>query len=120
MGKVKFVFSESDTLEVEAYDQLNLLAHAQLEERSLQSRCGGHCECGTCRIIVRRGVLSPMREKEAELLAEVGVVAEQGPEVRLACQCFPEKSCELVEIEVPAERFVDARGRRVNRVKKRS
>lgn len=105
---VRFRFPDGEEVEVEGYEQLNILAHAQLVERSLQSRCGGHCDCGTCRVVVVEGNLSPMRAEERELLARVGVT---DPTVRLACQSFPEK-CDLVTIKVPSERFIDARAKR--------
>lgn len=108
MNIVRFMFS-GEEVSVEAYDQLNLLAHAQIAERSLQSRCGGHCECCTCRIILVDGELSTMRAQERELLRLMGV---NDPRVRLACQAFPGKSCPAVLVEVPHEKFVDARGQR--------
>lgn len=110
MNKVVFVFEAGEKVEVEGYAQLNLLAHAQIAERSLQSRCGGHCDCSTCRIVVRSGDLSPMRSEEKELLVRVGALNST---VRLACQSFPEFSatCSTVVVEVPGQRFLDARGK---------
>ena len=104
-GIVQFEFSETDIVEVESYDQLNLLAHAQIAERSLQSRCGGQCVCSTCRIELVSGKLSPMREPERELLTRVGVSVDGG--IRLACQAFP--ASDQVVIRVPLKKFADAR-----------
>lgn len=93
-----------EIITVDAYDSLNLLAHAQIAERSLQSRCGGQCACGTCRIQIVSGTVSPMSDEEKSLLQRVG-----GQNVhRLACQCFPELG-EDVHVLVPTERFKDAR-----------
>lgn len=106
--KVRFVFPNGEQAEVDGYEQLNLLAHAQIAERSLQSRCGGHCECGTCRVILESGNLSPMRPQEKALLAAVGVTDCQ---IRLSCQTFPAGS-EVIVVRVPAEKFIDARGKK--------
>lgn len=102
--KVRFVFGEGDEVEIEGYDQLNLLAHGQIAERSLQSRCGGQCECSTCRVELVSGELSPMREPERELLERVK--ANDG-KTRLACQAFPASS--IVIVRVPKKTFRDAR-----------
>lgn len=106
MSIIKFVFgpNQKDVVEVEAIPQLNILAHAQIAERSLQSKCGGQCACGTCRIRLVSGELSQIRPEEAALLKKAG--AEAG--MRLSCQSFPVDGADLV-IEVPAERFKDAR-----------
>jgi 2Fe-2S ferredoxin len=103
--RVTLRFANGDEVTVEGFGQLNLLAHAQLAERSAQSRCGGQCECGTCRVRLIQGKLSPMKEPERELLERVGALKG---EFRLACQAFPEGSGDVV-VEVPKERFRDAR-----------
>lgn len=105
--KVTFRFPESEVT-VEGFEQLNLLAHAQLAERGLQSRCGGQCECCTCRVRLIAGRLSEMREPERVLLQKAG---ETGPDVRLSCQAFPVFGSGGVDVvvEVPRTRFKDAR-----------
>lgn len=103
---VRFVFSSGEQVSVEAYGQLNILAHAQIAERELQSRCGGHCECSTCRVVLVAGRLSPMQEEERKLLARVGV---DDPRTRLACQAFPEPSEGGIVLEVPTKKLADAR-----------
>lgn len=109
--RVRFIFDEGDEVEVEGYDQLNLLAHAQIAERSLQSRCGGQCECSTCRVELVSGKLSPMREPERELLKRVNCLTPDAEpndgKMRLACQAFPASS--NVIIRVPKKTFRDAR-----------
>ncbi|MEW6056219.1 MAG: 2Fe-2S iron-sulfur cluster-binding protein [Bdellovibrionota bacterium] len=107
--KVIFRFVDGD-VEVDAYKELNLLAHAQLIERSLQSRCGGQCECSTCRVRLISGRLSPMQTDEMNLLKKARAL--DGESVRLACQAFPDS--ELVVIEVPQGKFSDARFNVVN------
>ena len=108
-GTVCFQFSNNDVVEVESYSQLNLLAHAQIVERSLQSRCGGHCECCTCRVLVIEGRVSAMKDDERTLLSKARVLSNDGaPQWRLACQCFPEPG-EKIIIEVPSRSFQDQR-----------
>lgn len=104
---VRFEFEGADgavaeVVETEGYRELNILAHAQLVERSLQSRCGGHCECSTCRVVIVSGNVSPARSEESALLTRAKVA-----DMRLACQVFPENG--LVIVRVPARRFNDAR-----------
>jgi len=102
---VSIIFKSVDENTKQVFDsgecepQLNLLAHAQLIELSIGSECGGHGKCGKDRIVipvesaknfsqvnsVERGLLSP---------------EEISRGVRLACQCFPEKSNQTVTISV--------------------
>ncbi len=105
--KVRFRFPNGEEVEVDGYEVLNLLAHGQIAERSLQSRCGGHCECGTCRVVVESGQVSAMRASERQLLARIGVTDSR---IRLACQTFP--AAETVIVSVPSEKFIDARGKK--------
>lgn len=104
--KITFNFPDGTSDQTECYTSLNLLAHAQILEKSLYSKCGGHCECGTCRIRVLSGSLSPMGAEEEKLLKKCHV--DPSSEIRLACQCFPEANSSI-EIEVPQSKFHDAR-----------
>lgn len=74
---------------VPCYRSLNLLAHAQMEELDIGSRCGGYGECGGDRIQVLQGLdsLSSVTEAERRHLSE----EELSQGYRLACQCFPEQ-----------------------------
>lgn len=86
--------STGEIVSVEGSTQLNILAHAQLIERSLMSRCGGHAICGTCVVWIKSGRVSPIKPNEASRLAQVSKLPpkpeRQGYQKRLACQCFPE------------------------------
>jgi ferredoxin len=106
--RVIFKFSDGTSASTEAYPQLNILAHAQLVERSLQSRCGGQCACGTCRVRIASGAVSAPQEEEKNLLRRVTRSAAGQNLLRLACQCFPEPGADVV-VEVPASQFSDAR-----------
>jgi ferredoxin len=74
-------------IDVPCYRYLNLLAHAQLEELEIGSRCGGHGICGGDRVQVEApaDAVSPPTEAEREHLGEELIA--QG--WRLACQCYP-------------------------------
>jgi 2Fe-2S ferredoxin len=62
--------------------------------------CGGVCACSTCHVIVREGFDSCNEATEAEedrLDEAPGLETES----RLACQCVPDGSVDLV-VEIPA------------------
>ena len=70
------------------FRSLNLLAHAQMIELEVGSRCGGHGKCGKDRVILApedwRYVNPPTAIEKAHLTS-----SEIASGVRLACQCFP-------------------------------
>ncbi len=98
---LKFRFSQ-EVYEVEADRNLNLLAHAQLEEKELGSRCGGHGHCGGDRVRVCLGAdqLSPVTDAERKHLTP----EELSAGTRLACQVWPEQQGAEVELEALAFR----------------
>ena len=87
---------------VETEKNLNLLGHAQLEEITLGSRCGGHGKCGGDRVQVtllgeqQNQALSPLTEAERNHLSAEEIA--QG--WRLACQCWP--NSHSLDLEVRA------------------
>ena len=62
--------------------------------------CGGVCACGTCHVIVRAGfeACNPPSDAEEDRLDEAYGVT---PNSRLACQCVPDGTEDLV-VEIPA------------------
>lgn len=61
--------------------------------------CGGVCACSTCHVIVREGLSAcgqPGDEEEDRLDDAYGLT----PQSRLACQCVPDGSADVV-VEVP-------------------
>lgn len=85
---------------IPCFRQLNLLAHAQMEEISTGSKCGGHGICGKDRIRILerdRKKLSPLTEIERKFLTEEEI--QNG--YRLACQCWPNEDDLSIEIIVP-------------------
>lgn len=67
---------------------------------SIDHACGGVCACSTCHVIVRSGLksCSEQTEDEADMLDEARGVELNS---RLACQCVPDGSMDLV-VEVPS------------------
>ena len=83
--------------DVDCYQGLNILAHAQIEELETGSECGGHGKCGKDRIVIiesDRKKLNPPTLQEKKFLTADQI--ENG--WRLACQAFP--NTDGLEIEV--------------------
>jgi len=66
----------------------------------LDHACGGFAACSTCHIIVREGLAScnETSEDEEDMLDEAPGLTQQS---RLACQCVPDGTQDLV-VEIPA------------------
>lgn len=62
--------------------------------------CGGVCACSTCHVIVQEGLESCSEATDDEL-DMVDTARGVTTESRLACQCVPDGSCDLV-VEIPA------------------
>ncbi len=62
--------------------------------------CGGVCACSTCHVIVKEGLesCSPMTDAEGDML---DMAPATTPNSRLACQCVPNGTKNLV-VEVPS------------------
>lgn len=81
----------------DCFRQLNLLAHAQMIELDIGSRCGGFGECGGDRIQVDPETLkrlNPLTEAERKHLSE----DEIRDGMRLACQVYPRKDGDNVSV----------------------
>lgn len=87
------------SIEVPTYPNLNLLAHAQMEELEIGSQCGGHGICGADRIQVRalRGQLSEPTGAEQKHLGAEALAAGW----RLGCQCYPQSDDAEIEVGIP-------------------
>ena len=91
-GKTKIKLEECNP-------DLNLLAHAQMIELDIGSVCGGHGICGKDRVQVKSSFnesvcLSPLTDEEKKHLTKEEI--NQG--MRLACQCFPGKKEQKLEL----------------------
>jgi ferredoxin len=78
---------DGQTLVTGGWSRLNLLAHADTYDLELPQKCGGHAECGTCRVRILSGELSPARHEERDLMTRHARRFEQGE--RLACKARP-------------------------------
>jgi ferredoxin len=97
VSDVQFMDNRSAAHSVGFCDRnLNLLAHAQSIELDIGSRCGGHGICGGDRVQFSRtsqhSALSAVTDIEKKHFTPEEIA--QG--WRLACQCFPENSNQLI------------------------
>ena len=57
---------ETDLVQ-DGYRALNLLGHAEISGLSIPQACGGQAECGTCRVRIVEGEVTPPTPDEQEL-----------------------------------------------------
>lgn len=62
--------------------------------------CGGVCACSTCHVIVRQG-LETCNEAEEDEEDQLDLAPGLTPDSRLACQCVPDGTKDMV-VEIPA------------------
>jgi 2Fe-2S ferredoxin len=77
----------------------SLLDVALAHDVDIDHACGGVLACSTCHVVVRRGFESCGEASEDEL-DQLDQAPGIEPTSRLACQCVPDGSSELV-VEVP-------------------
>src|SRR5438105_2797110 len=79
--------------------ELSVLDIAEAAGVDIDHACGGVCACSTCHVIVRKGMEScnEATEDEQDQLDNAPGVELQS---RLACQCVPNGSVDIV-VEVP-------------------
>lgn len=102
--RIRWRLRDGTVRETDGYGALNLLGHAEVFGIRMPQACGGQAECGTCRVELLSGALTPCRGEEAELMAghrKRFLTAE-----RLACQARPIGD---VEIALPRRRPPDLR-----------
>lgn len=84
--KIEVINSENIlTHTLEASDQKPLLDVFLKAKIQIDHTCGGHATCGTCRVFVLSGKLSPRTRLEIELYVDKGVTENE----RLSCQARP-------------------------------
>lgn len=78
----------------------SVLDIAEGHNLDIQHTCGGVCACSTCHVIIRQGLDSTNEQTEDELdqLEEAPGLTMSS---RLACQCVPDGSQNLV-VEIPS------------------
>ena len=78
----------------------SILGIALAAGAEIDHACGGVCACATCHVIVREGLDTcnePSDAEENQLDQAYGLT----PQSRLACQCVPDGSRDIV-VEIPA------------------
>lgn len=89
---------DGTTLDGPAWGKLNLLAHADTHDLDLPQACGGHGECGTCRVRVVLGELTPVRHEEATLMQRHHKRFKDRE--RLACQARPRSDMTIAVLAI--------------------
>jgi ferredoxin len=123
MSRIHLSAPDRPAADFEASPVYSVLVAAQRSGVPLRHDCGGKAQCGTCRVRVLSGKLSPMGERERVRLEAVGALPGQtagdgsvagaahraggddgaGPVYRLACQSRPGSDLEL-EAVLPLDR----------------
>lgn len=85
MPKARLSWAERPAADFDVSPAMSLLVSVQRAGLPLRHDCGGKAQCGTCRVRLVAGRLSPMGDRERLRLAAVS--APDG--VRLACQARP-------------------------------
>lgn len=62
--------------------------------------CGGACACSTCHVLIREG-LETCNEPTDRELDQLDAAPGLRPNSRLACQCVPDGSVDIV-VEIPS------------------
>lgn len=98
---VKFFRQGKLVSEVDCFQSLNLLAHAQIEEQETGSECGGHGKCGKDRVLIsesdRKKLNAPTFMENRHLKP-----TELSAGWRLACQAFPNENDLEIVVELLA------------------
>lgn len=127
MSRIRLSAPDRPPADFEASPVYSVLVAAQRSGVPLRHDCGGKAQCGTCRVKVLSGRLSPMGERERLRLEAVGALTRQaagkgpvasadradgdnatGPVYRLACQSRPGSDLEL-EAVLALEQKADTR-----------
>jgi 2Fe-2S ferredoxin len=94
---------ETGALEPDAHHEGqpgSILDWADRNDIPIEHACGGFAACSTCHVIVRQGLetCNETSEDEEDMLDEAPGLTLQS---RLACQCIPDGTRDLV-VEIPA------------------
>ena len=94
-------FADGTEKTVAAYRQLNILAHAEVYDIRLPQACGGQADCGTCRIRLVAGTLTPPPPDERDLTTNFPKAFRE--DERLACMSRPRSDVviELLKVKPP-------------------
>ena len=87
--------------EVDCFQSLNLLAHAQMDELETGSECGGHGKCGKDRV---RILIEDQKKLNSPTFAELRLLSpvQIAEGWRLACQAFPNENDLSIRVNLNA------------------
>ena len=94
MPRARLAWTERPAAEFDVSPAMSLLVSVQRAGLPLRHDCGGKAQCGTCRVRLVSGRLSPMGDRERARLEAVGA----GPGERLACQARAGSDVELTAV----------------------
>ncbi|MEZ4267339.1 MAG: 2Fe-2S iron-sulfur cluster-binding protein [Myxococcota bacterium] len=84
---------DGSTQASDGYGPLNLLAHAEILDIELPQACGGQAECGTCRVRILAGEVTPAAGDELILMEDHR--KRFAADERLACRARPRGDVEV-------------------------
>ena len=84
---IRWTFPDGEERVLDGYRQLNLLGHSEIHELGIPQACGGKSECGTCRVRLIDGELTPTTAPERDLVERHWKRFQDNE--RLACQGRP-------------------------------
>jgi len=102
--RIAWKLADGTPLNQDAYEELNLLAHAEMAEIVLPQACGGQAECGTCRVVIDAGEVTPAVGDESRLIARHASRFSNGE--RLGCRVRPLSN---LVVTVPGQKPRDLR-----------
>jgi Na+-transporting NADH:ubiquinone oxidoreductase subunit NqrF len=95
---VRFFRNGKLVSEVDCYQSLNLLAHAQMEEQETGSECGGYGRCGKDRVQLYREIDRKKVNAYTDAEKKHFKKTELESGWRLACQAFPNEDGMDIEV----------------------
>jgi ferredoxin len=106
--RIQWHLPDGSVMEAPGWTRLNLLACADTVDLDIPQACGGHAECGTCRVRLLSGELTPSRIEEQDLMRKFPRRFQAHE--RLACQTRPRGDVALAVLAVrpPDLREVEA------------
>lgn len=108
MPKIKFVFDDGKTKEVEAPNGLSIMEIAhQNDIYDIEGACGGSLSCATCHVIVDKDYydtleqLIPKKEDEDDMLDLAFNLTKTS---RLSCQIIMQDELDGLTVKIPKEK----------------
>ena len=97
MSKARLSYQNRPDAQFDTSPVYSILISAERSGVWLRHDCGGKALCGTCRVKLVSGSLSPMTERERTRLVAIG--ADEG--TRLACQARAGSDVSLIAVFSP-------------------